>query len=293
MKQSIVLLLSLLFLLTGCGQKTVTPEPEFRQLTYTSEYLTDGIVTSTQHQVNTYNEKGQCIGWVWLEDGVQTESASYEYDENGNLSRYVVHTAEGEAVTTFARTLDTYGNMLRLESYQDGRLNFTEENTYDARGRLKTCTETTHWEDGTQDALIRTYTYNWLGALTQRKDAHTPSGSCQLFTYKDGNVDQVTYFDAEGAVTDYFTHYYDDTGFEYQWIRCSSDGTMEHTCKRRKDETRLVITELHYDEKGIQTNRHDVFTYDESGNLLVQERYEDGEVYWRLSYTYEPITKEK
>jgi len=292
MKRFLAFLLSLL-LLTGCGEKATAPQPEFRLLTFTSEYLTGGVVTAVTHTENTYNEAGQCIRWVRYDDGVQTESADYTYDEAGNPSRYVYHTAEGTAVTTFTYTMDTQGNLLRMESYLDGRLNFTEENTYDARGRLKRCTETPHQEDGTQDALTRTYTYHWLGGLAQRKDTHSPSGSCQLFTFKDGKVDQATYFDAAGTVTDYFTHYYDDTGFEYQWIRCGSDGTVEHTCKRRKDDTGLVITELHYDEKGIQTNRHDVFTYDEYGNLLIQERYENGEVYWRLSQTYKPITKPK
>ena len=286
MKRFIALLLSLLLLLSGCGQEADAPKPEFQLLTYTSESLKDGVVTAVTHIENTYDETGRCIRWVQYDDGVQTEYADYEYGEAGDLIRYVVHTADGASVTTFAYTLDTRGNLLRMESYLDGRLNFTEENTYDARGRLRTCTETTHWENGTLDALTRTYTYNWLGELTQRKDSHTPSGSCQLFTYKDGNVDQATYFNAEGAVTDYFTHYYDDTGFEYQWILCGSDSTVAHTCKRRKDDTGLVITELHYDEKGIQTSRYDILTYDEYGNLLMQERYEDGEIYWRLTLTY-------
>ena len=289
MNRCFALLLSLLLLLCGCGQQEAEPETEFQMLTHTDEYYTDGVLRTSSHITYTYNEKGLAIQSTQYDDGVLSSSTDYEYDENGNLTRHVIHTDDRESVTTFTYTLDDRGNILRMESYVDGRLDYMEENTYDARGFLKTRTETTLWEDGEQDVRTRTFVYNWRGELKQSKNHFAPHGSYHLTTFQDGREYQTTYFDAKGAVTNYFTHYYDDTGFEYQWVRCGAEGTVEHTCKREKDETGLVITELHYDAAGALDNYYDVYTYDEYGNQLLRERYENGEVYWRIYQTYEQI----
>lgn len=287
MKRTVALLLSLLLLLTGCSRKEAEPKPEFRLVTYTREYFTDGDLTGTMHIENTYDDDGRCIRQTQYEDGIQTEYCDYEYDENGNSSRSIAHTAEGESVTVFTYTLDDRSNILRMESYENGRLNYTEENTYDARGRIKSRTETTYWADSEPASRTLTHAYDLRGELKQLKSANTLSGSYELITYKDGKKYQMTYFEADGTVSDHFTHYYDDNGFEYQWICCGSDGAVKHTCKRQKDETGLVITELHYDAMGYPTGNHDVFTYDEYGNQLLRERYENGEISWRITQTYE------
>ena len=55
------------------------------------------------------------------------------------------------------------------------------------------------------------------------------------------------------------------------------------------DDTGRVQTEMSYYADGTPRNHFDVFTYDEYGNQIMQERYQDGEVYWRISYVYEQL----
>lgn len=291
MKKMTAFLLSFALLtLSGCAAEETNAEPQFRQNTYTSEYLTDGNVVSVFRAESTYSSEGALTGWVEYEDGLKTKNASYEYDENGNLLRYTVTSDTESVVNEMQYVLDDQKRILRKEEYRNGTLAYSEENSYDTKGRITASTMTYDSDDGSQGITQREYTYNWRGELEQCKTTRIPNGNYSLMTYENGMEHQLTQFDAQGVMTEYVSYIYDDAGFHSQWIRCGSDGTVEHTCKRIPDETGLVITELHYDAKGFQTNHHDVFTYDEYGNLLMQERYEDGEVYWRISYTYEKIS---
>ena len=55
------------------------------------------------------------------------------------------------------------------------------------------------------------------------------------------------------------------------------------------DDTGLVKTEMSYNADGTPRDHSDIFTYDEYGNQIMQERCIDGEVYWRITYVYEML----
>ena len=49
------------------------------------------------------------------------------------------------------------------------------------------------------------------------------------------------------------------------------------------------MTSTPYHTKGMLHQSQDVYHYDEYGNEILRERYEDGDVYWRISFTWEPL----
>lgn len=279
----------LLFFLSGCGKEPEDAAVQYHTTSYTSEYLIDGVVASTSFYQNFYNDAGIHTHTVHYEDGIEIDTSHYEYEEYGNPVKIVTVSEDGEKTTDFVYTLDDQQRILRKEEYTNGLLFLIEEISYDKSGNKLSHTLSTGYGEADKRVSVTEYTYNWRGDLVQTKTTDRDTGCYGITDYEDGKQIQYTSYDASGKRTDYETRFYDSDGFFCKWIRYNSDDTIHHSCDRIWDETGMILTELHYNPDGTLTNHKDVFTYDEHGNQLMQERYKDGEVYWRISHTYEPI----
>ena len=93
----------------------------------------------------------------------------------------------------------------------------------------------------------------------------------------------------EKEITEYWIYTYDEKGNLLRKARYDAEDNLSYYNEFTWDDTGMVKTEMSYNADGTPANHFDVFTYDEYGNQIMQERYRDGEVYWRISYVYEML----
>lgn len=278
------------FFLTACAAEAAESPNTFREISYTSEYLTDGIITSTDHYEYSYNNLGQLILSIGYENGTETSRAALEYDEHGNMVRKVTVSKEGTSVLENRFTLDDQDRICRQESYTDGILTSIDEFTYDRQGN-----EISHSYTGKSvghEDDIRHYnkTYDNEGNLTRQTMRWNFNNEYYIWEYSDGLETKKTTYNANtDEVVEYWENTYDENGFLIKESRHSANGTPGLCHEYTRDETGLVVTRRTYDANGNPNSHTDIFTYDEYGNKLMQERCRDGQVYWRISSTYELI----
>lgn len=233
-------------------------------------------------------------------DGELLAAYFYEYDDHGYLVMKTTRNVEGQVTGKSLFEYDAAGNLVYQENYgRDGGLISTETYTYDENG-LRTSEVhliasadlvlTTVYEYDAEDHLIReletdadgnfrnevVYTFNadHTERYTERFDAdkegnrHANGGGYDLYD-ANGNL---IYWCTYGSVGDNMVskddpayvgeHFYDENG-------------------------RLV--EKTYSELGGYIVSKDVLTYDESGNLIRQERIyiRTGNCLNWYEYTYE------
>lgn len=139
---------------------------------YEWKYDADGNQTSSYSKygddwaktVYTYNKRGDMIKEVTLYADGATDTSEYTVDENGVILKIVLRHADGGgAELEFKYNED--GKILEQKLYNDGRLSFLDEYTYDSNGNEIKLTETYYNDDGSvYGTYIAEYIYQYLGS---------------------------------------------------------------------------------------------------------------------------------
>ena len=290
MRKSMLLLAVLLILLTGCSQKEKSA-PTFIMIENNQEFLEDGIVIGTDNYSYTHNKDGLAVYSERYQDGPLVTTTSWEYDEFGNPVKITTEGNDTVEISEYKNTLDKEGHILRQEMYQNGTLTSVDVYTYDEKGN-----ELTHEYnfvseiEEMSDWRKYTKTYNRKGELTQQTLHWNFNEEYIIWDYEDGlNVRQTSYESATDKIVEYWVYTYDEKGNELRKSRYDGADNLSYYTEYTWDDTGRVKTEMSYYADGTPRNHFDVFTYDEYRNQIMQERYQDGEVYWRISYVYEQL----
>lgn len=290
MRKIMLLLAVLLILLTGCSQKEESA-PIFIMTENNQEFLEAGVVTGTDCYIFTYNEDGLAIYGERHQDGSLLSTTSWEYDEFGNPVKITTEENDTVEISEYKNTLDQDGRILRQEMYQNGTLTSADVYTYDEKGN-----ELTHeynWyseNEEMSDWRKYTKTYNRMGELTQQTLHWNFNDEYIIWDYEDELCVRQTTYEAEtDKIVEYWLYTYDEKGNEIKQSRYDAADNLEFYTEYTWDDTGRAQTKKNYNADGTPRNHFDVFTYDEYGNQIMQERYQDGEVYWRISYVYEQL----
>ena len=285
-----VLTAVLLLAFGGCSPKE-EPVPTFVNIENNQEFLEAGVVTGTVNVTYTYNEDGLAICSEHHQDGSLLSTTTWEYDGFGNPIEITTEGNDTVEILEYKYSLDKDGRILRQEMYQNGRLTSVDEFTYDRRGN-----ELTHeyklFSENEEMSDWRTYTktYDRKGVLTREVLHWNFNDEYTVWDYEDELcVRQTSYENETDKIVEYWTYTYDEKGNQIRKSRYDGVDNLSYYNEFTWDDTGLVQTEMSYNADGTPRNHFDVFTYDEYGNQIMQERYRDGEVYWRISYVYEQL----
>ena len=290
MRKSMLLLAVLLILLTGCSQKEESA-PTFIMIENNQEFLEDGVVIGTDNYTYTHNKDGLAVYSERYQDGSLVTTTSWEYDEFGNPVKITTEGNDTLEISEYKNTLDKDGRILRQEMYLNDTLTSVDVYTYDEKGNELTHEYNFFSEiEEMSDWRKYTKTYNRKGELTQQTLHWNFNEEYIIWDYEDGlNVRQTSYEGQTDKVVEYWVYTYDEKGNELRKSRYDGADNLSYYTEYTWDDTGLVKTEMSYNADGTPRNHFDVFTYDEYGNQIMQERYRDGEVYWRISYVYEML----
>ncbi len=276
-----------LLLFSGCSVKE--EEPQFVCTATHQEFLDNGVVTGTNDYYASLNEQGLVAGVEDYTDGVLTFRSTYEYDAFGNVTRV---TEERDGITEIAEyknTLDKKGRILRQEIWKEDVLTSVREITYDRNGN-ETSHHAMHWHDDGQLDGSRSYTmrYDWKGNLTRQELHWDFNDEYIIWEYKDGLcIRQTSYQEETDQVTEYWEYTYDEEDRCTREARYTGDGSLELYNEYVYDEEARTKTRTCHRADGTVDKHSDLFTYDEHGNEILQERIREGEVYWRIQHTFE------
>ena len=287
MRKMLFTLLAVLILCSGCAAGE-DAAPQFIRTYSHQDHLTNGVVTGTNDFYYQFNSQGLVTCLETYRDDTLFSRSTWEYDEFGNI---IHHTEEQDGTIKeydYKIELDEAGRMLRQEIWLGDVRTRLREITYNRQGEETTHHVTAWHEDGQLDGSgDYTMTYNWKGQLTRQVHL-LASGAEYVWEYQDGLCVRETSYEAEShAITYYWEYTYDEKDRCIRQARYAGDGTLELYHEYVYDDTARTKTRTCYLADGPVDNYFDVFTYDEHGNQIMQERYEDGEVYWRIQDTYE------
>lgn len=293
MKKILPIMLSLLFLLCACGRTEEVPQPTEPEVIQTSPAETeatepevtedpsqeaegetqtpgktgsvyrlvrltalDGTGSESWHQEYIYDDYGREIQTAQYMDGVITYSYTRTYTSG---TEYSAISESGGDLSTIRCTLDDAGRALYRELSQDGAIVEISEFSYDQHGN-QLSVRTVY--DGDESVYAYEYTYDADGNMLSRQE--------YLNGEAVGRLDME--YDAQGREIASAYSYPDDTpGYctESTW-----EGSTE--------------TRISYDSEG-NAYMTLITTYDETGNILSQETWQEGELISCTEYTYELI----
>lgn len=294
MKKATIWLLAFLLLLCGCA-KTQEPENPYRAVSYKSETIENGVVTFVDLAEYDYDENGYQTESREYRNGVLTQTNIYENDTFGNILRVTIHSDGKTTVFDHNLILDDDGRILLQEASSEGVLLYTLEYTYDKNGN-KTSEVYTHMEDGTPEVIRNMeLTYDRERKLI-REIHHNQDGSYLVNDYEDGKQVKTASYDSNDELLSYWEYTYNDKG---QLAKESSYACQRHGDSRTSlltnynlytyDKTGYVVTCTNHATRERPVETYSVTTYDEYGNKLLQERYMDGQLYWRITQEFECI----
>jgi len=290
MRKPVLLMVVLLILLTGCFTKEEAV-PTFIMTENNQEFLEDGVIIGTDNHTYTYNEDGLVIYSERHQDGSLFSTTTWEYDDFGNPIKITTEANDFVEILEYKNTLDKDGRILRQETYSNGDLLSLDEYFYDGSGNELTH-EYNFFSENEEVSDWRMYTksYNWKGELTQQTLHWNFNDEYIIWDYENELcVRQTSYENGTEKIIEYWINTYDEKGNQIQESRYDAENNLEFRTEYTWDDTGKVQTKMNYDADGTPRNHFDVFTYDEYGNQIMQERYQDGEVYWRISYAYEML----
>ena len=206
----------------------VTTDYTYSEGNLITESSSDGMTTNY-----SYNEDDKLVGEVILEDNIEKERYTYQYDNNGNLTvstnvtenivdtytygdwgnitnSVTVDKSVGDGVET-ERTVssyDDYGNVISEETIS-GSMHSLVSSSYDAMGNTISSTETIYEasadsesaileeEESVKGFVITDYTYDFLGRMTSSVLSTKENTAARTVSDKK---EQYTEYNANGSV---------------------------------------------------------------------------------------------
>lgn len=286
----IILIVVFLFIICHC---TANEEmgPKFIVTACNQEFLEDGVVVRHDNETYTYNDEGLVVYSVSYQDGSLYSQKTWEYDEFGNPVKVITEGNDMVEIAEYKNTLDKEGRILRQEIYRNGELLSVDEFTYDRKGNELTHEYTLFSEnEEASDWRRYTKTYDWKGKLIQQTLHWNFNAEYIIWDYIDELCVRQTFYETSAdKILEYWEKTYDRKGKLIRESRYDEAGNLNFYSECFWDETGRVQAKTNHDADGTLQNHSDIFTYDEYGNLVMQERCRDGKVYWKISYIYEQL----
>lgn len=293
MKKFLILSLSLLLLLSGCGKTEEIPQtgdvpvetsvrteteeptaaptgapleeaegetqtPQKTESAYRLVRMTvlDETGGESWYQEYSYDDYGREIYTAQYTDGMITYSAITSYTaDNG----YVTEIQQYDISYSIRYTCDEAGRVYYQETVEDGIVTDSTAYTYDEYGNQLTLKML---QDGEKITFSYEYTYDAAGNQLTRKE------------YLDG--EQVGMLEME----------YDSAGREIASVYYNTDGSVSYTTESRWEGS--TETRESRDAEGY-TYMTQVTVCDETGNILTQETWQDGIMLSCTEYIYEDV----
>ncbi len=232
---------------------SVAPEREFTHYIYTYDQAgnitekiwMDEFGNEKRKDVYKFDERGNCIEYIYAPNGKtfrtqnrkydksgnMTEADSFEqgnfswsldceYDENGNITKYSYKGLGYDSPSVKTCEYDENGNETKyVDRNSNGVETSREESRYDGKGNL---IEYTSYHRGEfQNRVV--YKYNKSGALFEKqyhykKDGKAKSNKTKVAYDKYGNPTKLTYYNSKGKVT---------KAVEYRWVAVKSNSYLD------------------------------------------------------------------
>lgn len=289
MRRTILLFVSLLLVLCSCATAKET-EQKFVVIACKNEYITDGIVTSSDYYSSTYNNAGLVTYSEYYKDDLLLSQESYEYDEFGNLVKTITESNDTVETLEFKNTMDDEGHILRQEMYRNGELHFVDEFTYDKKGNELTHEKTSFPKNEESDWRKYTKEYNRKGELIKETLHWNFNVEYIVWDYEDERcIRQTAYNKGNDQIEEYYVNTYDEKGNLIRESQYDAADNLECYTEYTWDETGRVQTKKYYSADGTFQNDYNVYTYDEYGNKIMNECYRDGEVHLITYYVYQQL----
>lgn len=296
MKKIILITLSLLLLLSACGkpdnnpqptegnvenQQTATESPTAAPTAAPTEVPNEEAEGETQTPQKTETVYRLVRMTVLDEAGNESWYQEYEYDDYGREK----HTAQymDGVITYSANTSYTLGGGHVTEIQRQGTA-YSIRYTCDEAGRV-------YYQETVENGIVTgstSYTYDEYGnqlTLKMVQDGEETSFAYEYTYDADGNqLTRKEYLD--GQLVGMLEMEYDSEGREASSAYYYPDGSVSYTTESRWNGS--TETRESRDAEGYVYMTL-VITYDETGNILTQEAWQDGIMVSCTEYIYEAI----
>ena len=291
MKRMLPLILTLLLLLSACGEKEPvesTPEIQEPQPSVTETVNTgegEGILDPTTEIRYLIVKK-----IVTNDAGQELWGTDYSYDDTGFCTAEREYSNIGSPAASRINTPDALGRIgTSVFTEQDGS-QYTVTYTYDDRDRC--IREDVRHENGTEE--YTEYTYNEWGqylTLKQYIDGELAVDYSFSYTY-DGAGRQMSLDEyIFGDLLHHTAFEYDAEGREIGTVTSLVNGEIQSRTKSEWDG--LTETRYFYSGQEQEPFMVSVFTYDDNGNVVFEETRQGDLVLNRAEYIYEPFEVKK
>ena len=222
--------------------------PEEDVTWYMKEDIRTFFGAQTTRYVYEYNDDWSTGSITTYENGEMLGTITYEHTESGYI------TQDGDDVTEVIYTKDDAGNVTHTENYLNGQLSSATDCTFDEKGNM----------------------------LTYHTHVVEPDLYLKQETEYDSNGNKIKLTVDNGYMVTVTEYTYDSQGRLVKESSPSSNSRTEYTYSDGgKQETALI-----YGENGELTNKR-VSTYDDYGNMLLQETYDaEGNVMLTTALSY-------
>lgn len=289
MKRIIPFLLTVVLLLGGCGnegsEETTQQPTQTQEPTYSNEGPEGILDENAPHTVY------KLVRMVSLnENGIEQWHREYFYDADGFCTEEVEISNTGAVSYRHVNTPDASGNIASTLLTDSVGLSYTIQYEYDDQGRV-VLQET--YTDGVLTDKTE-YTYDEQGnylSIKQYFGGELAMDYSFSYTYNE-NGDQLTR--DEYLFSELMNHVemtYDDQGREISSVISMADGT---TASRTESSWEGLTETRKYFGMDEQTPYLVcVITYDDHGNVILEENQYEGGAVTMTEYTYEPFEVNK
>lgn len=286
----------------GVAVHFLNPEEEY----YRAKIVSYGLVD--------YNDPGKGLKVTstveYREDGQitheETEYAVTDYSYDGKNRITSVEARDKDAGETYSFSV-TYEEK---DGIYIGKTNVVSEGDGNSVYR--------EYHYNSEDRLIYTATYNNDELFEYEKTEYNLNGDVKMVEsdgkhpFKsiaeyddDGNITSVTYYDDNGELYDKYEYEYKDNklykftnygisevvlnkeeGNKTEYICYDGDNNIEGYMVLIHDDNDHVIMQEYFDENHNRTNNYATNKYDENGNCILSENYQDGSIYSKTESTY-------
>ena len=261
-----LLLLAILFLLTGCGTGPNT-------VWCLTERRSESPGSESAHLIRfEYDDRGNVLRAYTGKEGNLVLSGECTYDRNNRRLTEMQYIKETDTSTTYRYEYDRKGNMVKKITQMKDSADWITQYAYDTRGNLVSVASYTEGQPESE-WYRKEWDYDLKGNKTQLRE-YTGRDGLRIRTYdKSGR---------EWDPSDGYSYIYDDRGYLIE--RSIGLGTEDERIFRwdYDKDGNMVLESL--ETKG-RMNYEIMRTYDQNGNLLTEVG--DGKTDYAWEWTYD------
>ena len=217
-----------------------------------------------------YDENGNEIREsLYAPDGTIQNQHTYEYDRNGNRIRHIYSGENVDKPSMLEYVYDDDGNHIKTIHYNsDGNIIETTEYEYDANGNTQRYVD--YAADG-NIAYITEYEYDDRNH-TKRIRYDADGRRCFEIEYdKDGHTLRNVIYGSDGTILFRTEYEYDDHGNKISYIYCVHEQLIDHFTYQYDQKGRMILSKCYYSSGELCYTQK--MAYDTDGNTISIKRY--------------------